>query len=253
MKVGRVGLGTVKLGRNSGLKYPEAFELPSESEVREFLETSWELGVRLYDTAPAYGSSEERLAPFVARHRKEMILCTKCGEEFGARGSRYDYSGRFLRASVEASLRRLGTEYLDILLIHSNGDDRRVLNETDAVETLSQLKREGKARVIGISAKTPEGVRGAARSLDVVMAPYSLASPHLSESLEEVHGQGLGVLAIKGLQSGHLAVERPDSAEEALRHVFSRSFLDVLILGTIKSDHLAQAVALARVLDDSGR
>jgi len=252
LQVSRVGLGTVKLGRTSGVKYPVAFELPSDAELDEFLDAAWEMGVRLYDTAPAYGSSEERLAPFVARHRHEMILCTKCGEEFSEEGSRYDFSAKSLRASLEASLRRLGSECIDLLLLHSNGEDLEILKETDAVETLQNLKSEGKARAIGISAKTEEGVRAAADTLDVVMAPYSLHAPKLAEALQYVHSRGVGVLGIKGLSSGHLALTGEDATKQALRHVLSRSFLDALILGTINRDHLAQAVHLAQEMDESG-
>lgn len=252
LQVPRIGLGTVKLGRATGVKYPLAFELPSDRELHEFLEAAWEMGVRLYDTAPAYGSSEERLAPFVVRHRKEMVLCTKCGEEFDEAGSRFDYSAKFLRASLEASLRRLRTDSVDILLLHSNGEDTKILHESDAVETLRNLKREGKTRAIGISAKTEEGVRAAAEGLDVVMAPYSLQAPKLAEALEDAHSSGVGVLGIKGLSSGHLALSGEQAAKEALQHVLSQRFLDALILGTINRKHLAQAVKVAQAMDESG-
>jgi aryl-alcohol dehydrogenase-like predicted oxidoreductase len=245
-------LGTVKLGRATGVKYPQPFELPSDSELHEFLDAAWEMGVRLYDTAPAYGSSEERLAPFVARHRKEMVLCTKCGEEFDETGSRFDYSAKFLRASLQASLCRLQTDCVDILLLHSNGEDTKILQQTDAVETLRNLKREGKTRAIGISAKTEKGVRAAADTLDVVMAPYSLQAPELAEALEYAHSRGAGVLGIKGLSSGHLALSGEQGAQEALRHVLSQRFLDALILGTINRNHLAQAVRVAQTMDESG-
>ena len=250
--VPRIGLGTVKLGRTRGVKYPTAYDLPGDDELNQFLEGAWELGVRLYDTAPAYGSSEERLAPFVARHRREMILCTKCGEEFNEKGSHYEYSEKFLRASVERSLQRLRTDRVDILLLHSNGEDVAILQKTDAVGTLRSLKREGKARAIGISAKTEEGVRIAAETLDLVMAPYSLQDPQLADALEYAHSKGLGVLGIKGLSSGHLAVSGKQAAAQALQHVLSQRFLDALILGTINREHLTQAVNLAQAIDESG-
>ena len=59
--VGPIGLGTTKLGRNTDVKYPLPFELPSTREVEELLEAALELGVNLIDTAPAYGESELRL------------------------------------------------------------------------------------------------------------------------------------------------------------------------------------------------
>jgi aryl-alcohol dehydrogenase-like predicted oxidoreductase len=181
-----------------------------------------------------------------------MVLCTKCGEEFDETGSRFDYSTKFLRASLQDSLRRLQTDHVDILLLHSNGEDTKILQETDAVETLRNLKREGKTRAIGISAKTEEGVRAAADTMDVVMAPYSLQTPQLAQALEYAHGRGAGVLGIKGLSSGHLALSGEQAVKEALQHVLSQSFLDALILGTINRDHLAQAVSVSQAMDEFG-
>ena len=69
IKVSPIGLGTTKLGRNTDVKYPKPFELPSDKQVGELLEAAFALGVNLIDTAPAYGESETRLGPFVAQHR----------------------------------------------------------------------------------------------------------------------------------------------------------------------------------------
>jgi len=242
LRVSRVGLGTVKLGRNEGVKYPRAFPLPSDEQVRSLLEGALVMGVRLFDTAPAYGSSEQRLGAFVQAHRDELVLSTKCGESFSDGRSTFDYSAAALRASVEGSLKRLRTEMLDILLIHSNGDDVGILEHSEAVETLLRLKEEGKCRAVGISAKTVEGVEAAAKSLDVVMAPYSLADRSLERALAAAHEKGLGILVIKGLASGHLGAEGPDGVDRALQHVFSRDFVDSLVVGTLSLDHLAAAV-----------
>lgn len=245
LQPGRVGLGTVKLGRNTDVKYPEGFELPDDDAVERLLEGAWQLGVRLFDTAPAYGCSEERLAPFVRRHRAEMVLCGKAGEDYGPAGSVYGFEGWQLRASVERSLERLGTDYLDILLIHSDGHDLEILEQGDAVSTLLRCKEEGLARAVGISAKNSAGILAARDSLDVVMAPYSAAYPDLAEALRAAHAAGLGVMAIKGLGSGHLAQGDPQSVPRSLGHVFSRDFLDCLVVGTLSISHLAQAVELA--------
>jgi len=242
---GRVGLGTVKLGRNTDVKYPEAFALPSDAEVEELLESAWDLGVRLYDTAPAYGSSEERMAPFVRRHREQMVLCGKAGEEYGEGGSVYRFEGDRLRASLERSLERMGTDHLDILLIHSDGRDREILETGDALSTLLSCRDEGLVRALGISAKTEDGILAAGECLDLVMAPYSLAQPQLAGALSRVHDAGLGVLVIKGLGSGHLAAGDGSAAREALTHLFSQRFLDCLVVGTLKISHLSQAVELA--------
>lgn len=244
LAIGRVGLGTVKLGRNQGVKYPEAFELPTDAEVERLLESALDAGVNLFDTAPAYGRSEERLAPFVRRHRDRIVLCTKVGETFGPDGSHHDFSGPALRASLEASLRRLDTDTVDLLLLHSDGRDRELLTTGDTLEALLTARGDGLARAVGISAKTAEGIRLGAQHLDVVMAPYSLHQDDLAGPLAEAAALGCGILTIKALASGHLAVE--GSARDAFRHVLSRPWVDGVVVGTLRFEHLEDALIAAR-------
>lgn len=238
LSVSPVGLGTVKLGRNTDVKYLQPFALPSVAEAQALLEAALALGVTLFDTAPAYGESEKRLSSFIAAHREEIVLSTKCGERYEGGRSAYDFSGKAILASAEESLRRLGTDHVDLLLLHSDGRDLEILQGSDAVPALGRLKAQGKARAVGISAKTPEGIREAIPLLDVVMAPFSQADPSLGGALAEAHAAGLGVMAIKGLQSGRLGGKSTD----AVRFVLGQPFIDALIVGTLSPEHLREAV-----------
>ncbi len=240
--VGRIGLGTTKLGRNTDVKYPHAFALPSDKQVGELLDNALRSGVNLIDTAPAYGASEARLGPFVRSHRDRLVLCTKCGEQYRNGSSVYDFSAGAITASVEASLRHLDVDHVDILLLHSDGRDIEILTQSDALEALRRLQQSGKTRAIGISAKTPAGIREASRTLDVIMAPFSQKDPSLAGALRQAHQAGLGVLAIKGLSSGYL------QARPALEFVLRREFIDALILGTTDPVHLGEAVSIAENL-----
>src|SRR5690606_39506858 len=65
-----LGLGTVKIGRNQGVKYPSGFDLPDDGQVRDLLALARGLGINLLDTAPAYGTSEERLGPLPQGRRQ---------------------------------------------------------------------------------------------------------------------------------------------------------------------------------------
>lgn len=237
--VGPIALGTTKLGRNTDVKYPASFALPSDEQVHDLLQSCLTLGVNLIDTAPAYGECEQRLGSFVAANRARLVICTKCGERYEHGRSSYDFSAPALTASVDESLRRLRTDHIDILILHSNGEDVEILTRTDALEALTRLKKSGKIRAAGISAKTDAGIREACASLDVVMAPFSRKDSSLAEALTQAHDRGLGVLAIKGLSSGHL------EARPAIEFVLSQPFIDALILGTIDPAHLAEAVAVA--------
>ena len=240
--VAPIALGTTKFGRNTDVKYPASFALPSAQEIAELFESALKLGVHLIDTAPAYGESEQRLGALVEIHRDEILLCSKCGESYANGRSFHDFSAAAVIASLEASLGRLRTDHIDILLLHSDGRDVEILTQTDALEGLSKLKRSGKIGAMGISAKTPAGVREAARSCDIVMAPFSQKETALADALTAAHDQGLGVLAIKGLFSGHL------EARPAIEFVLKQPFIDALVIGTLNPAHLQSAVAIAENL-----
>jgi aryl-alcohol dehydrogenase-like predicted oxidoreductase len=242
LTVSSIGLGTTKFGRNSNVKYPSPFELPSNKEVEAVLEAALELGVNLIDTAPAYGESEPRLGAMIAAQRDRWVLSTKCGEQYQNGRSIYDFSGQALTRSVDASLQRLKTDHVDILLLHSDGRDLEILSRGDTVEAMMRLKAGGKTRAIGISAKTAAGISAAVPLLDVIMAPFNQREQGLAEALENAHAAGLGILAIKGLYSGHL------EASAAIRFVMRQPFVDALIIGTINAVHLRDAVAAAEMV-----
>jgi aryl-alcohol dehydrogenase-like predicted oxidoreductase len=239
LTVGPIGLGTAKLGRNTDVKYPAPFELPSNRQVEELLRAALDLGVNLVDTAPAYGDSERRLGRFIAAQRNRWVLCTKCGENYQNGRSTYDFSAGALSRSVDESLRRLQTDYIDVLLLHSHGRDLEILQQSDAVEALLRMKAAGKARAVGISAKTREGIAAAVSALDVVMAPFSQRDAALEPALATARQRGLGILAIKGLFSGHL------DAAAAFGFVLRQPFIDSLVVGTINPAHLREAVGFA--------
>ena len=106
LQVSPVGLGTVKFGRNQQVKYPRGFDLPDDAHLRDLLAVARELGINLLDTAPAYGSAEERLGALLD-HADDWVIVTKVGEAFEHGASRFDFSAAGTRASVERSLRRV--------------------------------------------------------------------------------------------------------------------------------------------------
>ena len=107
-----LGLGTVKFGRNTGVKYPSPFDIPEEGELEALLWLARGLGINLLDTAPAYGASEERLGRLLQGRREEWVIVGKAGEEFEGGVSRYDFTPAAIEASLHRSLKRLKTEYL---------------------------------------------------------------------------------------------------------------------------------------------
>lgn len=239
LKVSALGLGTVKFGRDQSVKYPQQFTIPDDSEVTNLLALANSEGINLLDTAPAYGTSEERLGKLLS-NRQDWVIVTKTGEEFEQGQSSFNFSGAHTRASIERSLKRLNTDYLDIVLIHSDGNDEDILKNTDCVATLKQCQQEGMIRAIGMSTKTSNGGLLAASMLDIVMITYNLEQQDQAV-LDYARNNNKGVLVKKGLMSGHAG-----SIEDSMSLLFGSNGISSVIVGTINPDHLKENVKLAR-------
>ncbi len=247
LTVSALGLGTVKIGRNEQVKYPGTFTIPDDAAVRNLLAQARELGVNLLDTAPAYGTSEERLGQLLTR-RQDWVIVTKTGEEFVNGASHFDFSAAHTRMSVERSLRRLRTDYLDLVLIHSDGNDDTILQSSDCVATLQDCKRKGLIRAIGMSTKTVAGALSAARELDAVMLTYNLQQHDDRPAIALARELGKSVFVKKGLMSGHVRQDGRDLVRDSLALVLREPGVHSLIAGTINPAHLAANVALAKEL-----
>ncbi|WP_323814150.1 aldo/keto reductase [Cellvibrio sp. NN19] len=264
VEISTFGLGTVKFGRTQSLKYPQPFSLPNDEQLRELLACARDMGVNYLDTAPSYGYSEERLGDLLRKERKDWVISTKVGEEFEASKfsdegvSRFDFSAKHTRMSVERSLRRLRTDYLDLVMIHSDGNDLDILLNSGALQTLQQLKQEGWIRALGISSKTLEGGLLAAEVCDAVMlmyhADYTDEAPVIAKSAQ----QGTGVLLKKVLASGHICHDAPraqaaihatddseqsqdqeqDPIQRAFNFAYAPTGVTSAVVGTVNMQHL---------------
>jgi len=245
MEVSLLGLGTVKLGRNQDVKYPQSFKIPSDKEAATLIALAKDGGINLIDTAPAYGNSEQRLGKLLKGQRQDWLICTKVGEEFINGESRYNFSPVHTRKSVERSLRRLNTDVLDIVLIHSDGNDKEILQQYDTLNTLAELKKEGKIRAIGMSTKTVEGGLLAAAQGDVVMITWNLQYNDEIPVADYCHQHGKGVLIKKALASGH-STSSPkrgghtsgNPIKQCFEMIFAHPGVSSAIVGTINPDHL---------------
>lgn len=245
MEVSILGLGTVKLGRNEGVKYPQSFKIPNDTEAAALIGLAKDSGVNLIDTAPAYGNSEQRLGKLLKGQRQDWLICTKVGEEFINGKSHYDFSPEHARSSVERSLRRLNTDVLDIVLIHSDGNDEEILQRHGTLSALAELKKEGKIRATGMSTKTVEGGLLAAKFCDMVMITWNLLYNDEIAVADYCHKHGKGVLIKKALASGHSA-SRPkhggntssNPIKQCFEMIFTHPGVSSAIVGTINPEHL---------------
>lgn len=243
--VSLLGLGTVKFGRNSGVKYPggDGFALPTDAQIEALLDLCLSLGINLLDTAPAYGTAEERLGKLLGARRDKFFIITKTGEEFDGAASQYIFTAEHTRTSVERSLKRLRTDRLDCVLVHSSRDDLRVLTGTPVLETLSRLKEEGKIASFGASTYTVEGGRKAAELTDAVMVAYNKTYTNERAVIDHARGLGRAVLVKKGLASGHVGTL--GDLSENIRFVTSTPGVTSLIFGSLNPENIrANAAAL---------
>ena len=234
-----LGFGAFKIGRNEKVKYPQPYDLPDDAAVERLLNGVLDAGINLIDTAPAYGISEERIGKFLSQRRSEFVLSTKVGERFVNGESSFDFTGPGVRASIADSLRKLRTEVLDIVFVHSNGDDLTIQQQTDVVPTLQKLKHLGYVRAIGFSGKTTAGAAAALEWADVVMFEYHLNDASHADVIATAASHGVGVVVKKGLASGHLP------PAEALRFVLSNPHVVSVIVGGLSLEHLQANVAAA--------
>ncbi|MBM3727171.1 MAG: hypothetical protein FJW40_17330 [Acidobacteria bacterium] len=199
-------------------------------ECRQTVHFALDQGINLFDTSPYYGLtlSEERLGACLEGRRHEAVISTKCGR-YGHRD--FDFTAARIRRSVDESLARLRTDYIDLLIAHDVefGDLRLILDET--FPALHELKREGKIRAVGVSGLPLNVLRYVAREgrADVILSycHYNLLMDDLDTEirpLAQERGIGLinasplhmGVLSEGGPQPWHLAEEAVKQAGRAI-------------------------------------
>lgn len=244
--VSALGLGTVKFGRNEQVKYPQGFEIPDDESVVKILDLAWSLGINFIDTAPAYGTSEERLGQLLP-NRHDWIIETKVGEIFENGQSRFDFSATHTRESVENSLRKLRREYIDVVLVHSSGDDMSIIQQEDALAELEKMKQESLIRAFGMSTKTIEGGLWVVEHCDVVMATCNLEYNEEQPVLDKAKELNKGVVVKKGLLSGHASTAKEGNGiARSFEHVLSQPAVSSMIVGTINEKHLSENVEIAQ-------
>lgn len=175
------------------------------------------------------------LASRISVNREDWVIVSKVGEFFKEGKSHFDFSYDTTIRTVEQSLRNLKTDYLDAVLIHSDGDDRRILKEEGVLDALRTLKEKGIIRAHGMSTKTVAGGLQAVADTDIVMATCNPAYQNEIPVLKAAAEQNKGVLVKKALQSGHI---KNGNVEEAMRFIFAQPGVSSVIVGTINPVHL---------------
>ena len=217
-----------------------------------------DLGVNFFDTAHDYqnGNNEIMLGKVLKEYgRKKAFIATKIHPFHMQKTLSQEFrmlERKAMDEMMEKSLKRLQTDYVDVLFIHNIMDTSWPLNET-VVAFLEKLKKDGKARFVGVSIHDPryyvDVVGQVAKSTiyDVILAWFNFKSvPEHIEALKKAKAKNLGVVAMKtqggGYKKGATASLSPQQA--ALKWALDKDFVDCAIPGIVNNEQLLENVGV---------
>ena len=190
LEVSRLGIGLSAIG------FEETFDTIKTVEV--VLKTALDQGITFFDTAECYFYSEEMVGHSISDRRSEFHLATKCGHPAGLQESGeydIDWSIEGILLTLDRSLKRLKTDYVDLLQLHSCSVE--VLEQGDVIAALTKARDAGKTRFIGYSGDN-EAAQWAVDSghFDTLQTSFNLADQRPRNGLlQKAKAQGLGVIA----------------------------------------------------------
>src|SRR5438105_7270596 len=198
LQVGAVGFGCWEIGGGYG-------EIEENDFVRA-IGRALDLGINCFDTAEGYGmgASERALAQALGNRRDEAIIVTKFGMNYKDKPNLRDSSRERVFASIDKSLKNLGTDYVDVYLVH--WPDRLTPFE-ETMSALDDIVREGKVRFVGLSNFKREEIEACmqVRRVDVVQYGWHLFDRRMQrEIFPYCEEHGIGVMAYGSLAFGLL-------------------------------------------------
>ncbi len=264
LKVSILGFGASPLG--------DEFRKTTAPERNSAVHAAIDRGINFFDVSPYYGRTlaEERLGEALVGRRDEVILATKCGR-YDIDG--FDFSARRVTASIDESLRRLRTDYVDLLQAHDIefGDYRQIVEET--IPALRRIQQSGKARFIGITGLPLKMLRNvaAAGGVDTILSycRYNLMINDMDEILTPyARENGIGLINASPLHMGILTEQGPPSwhpapepvkragakvvelcarrgvrvADVALRYCIEHPYVATTLVGMSRPDHVERNV-----------
>jgi len=253
-----------------------------DSVVGALLNQVLDSGIRLIDTSPDYGRSEELIGEHISNRRDEFVLTSKCGCAVSPDGApegfrEHAFTRENVRAGVEQSLRRMRTDHIDAVQFHMS-PSRSTLEENDSVAELVTLRDEGKVRFLGMSGTLPNIKDHISMGVfDVFQIPYSAVEREHEEVITEAARSGAGTIIRGGVARGipstppeaierlperfrEIYATRRDRFERAelddvldamsrmefmLRFTISHPDMNTTIVGTANPKHLAANMAAA--------
>ncbi|MDR3672225.1 MAG: aldo/keto reductase [Holophaga sp.] len=216
---GRTGLKVSRLAFGAG---PIGYLDSSQDRVAQVLNLLLDRGVNVIDTAAAYLGSEELIRRAVGHRRAEYLLVSKCGRRVEGVDAE-DWSARAVTETVDRSLRRLGTDCLDVMLLHSC--NLQVLRQGEALGALTRAKEAGKIRFAGYSGDNEAAVFAAGLpGVDVLMCSVSICDQvNLEGALPAAAQAGTGVIAKRSVAN---AAWKPLEAQMGIYRDYVKPYVE---------------------------
>ena len=249
---------------------------PLDSAER-ILNAVLDAGINYIDVAADYGEAEGHIGRCIANRRKEFFLASKCGcppdvSKFEpAERTLYgvplpqlhDYSRENIIKTCDQSLRRMKTDYLDVLQFHFS-PARNILEQEKAVQTLESLKRDGKIRFLGCSSILPNITDHIKMGVfDVLQIPYSALQPEHEDTIAAAARAGMGIVIRGGVAKGPPGKGQGSAAlwdlwDQAkldelldgehrtgfmLRFTITNPNIHTTVVGTLDPEHLLENIA----------
>lgn len=270
-RLGRTGLEVSALG--FGAWEIGWTDVDAGDEVGRLLNRALDLGLSLIDSSAAYRWSEELIAKYVGHRRDEFVFATKCGswrvlQPDGEWVQTLDYSAKAIAPQIERSLKRLKTDRIDIMQLHSPSVDD--LTDGDGLEGLKRAQEEGKVRFIGLSADGEAAATAiACGQFDTLQLTYNALEQGPGHLIAAAREKDMGIIAKGPIANGaYLHAERPGGeqgtwwdralhvldpaviggrppVEAMLRWLLADDRVHTGILGTTNLGHLEANVAAA--------
>ena len=273
LHVTTLGFGALELrGMVAGVGRPLT---PGQPE--RILHAVLDAGINYIDVAVDYGEAEAHIGRCISSRRQEFFLASKCGcpldvtqftpserTRFGVPLPRlHDYSRKNIIDAVHQSLRRMQTDYLDVVQFHFS-PAREVLEQEGAIETLHDLQRAGKVRFLGCSSILPHLTDHIAMGVfDVFQIPYSALQPEHEAAIAAASKAGTGIVIRGGVARGapgegqgsadvwtlweraqmDALLEGMSATEFLLRFTITNPDMHTTIVGTLNPAHLHENIA----------
>lgn len=220
IQVSEVAFGCVEIGMPYGIGVDSVNDMPTEEEAINILQTALQSGINFFDTARAYGTSENIIGKAFKNNRTEVIIATKCKHFQNHDGSipAYDELKKIIEDSLHESLAALQTDYIDIYMLHQA--NIQILQSKDVQSIFAALKEAGGIKATGVSTYTNEETELAinAGAWDVIQLPFNLMDQRQSILFNQAQANGIGLIIRTVLLKG-LLTDKGKNLHPALTQV----------------------------------